>query len=174
MNLSIRPATIEDLPEVLRLYREAGVERDASLTLTDAKQWLQQIQQYPSYTLWVAILKELSDRRVGTFALLVMDNLVHHGSPAGIVEGVAVDPEFQGQGIGRQMMQVAMARCRAAGCYKLSLSTNLRRKEAHAFYESLGFQKHGYSYRVELQSEFHLDEMRGEDPPTSLIKGGKG
>jgi GNAT superfamily N-acetyltransferase len=65
------------------------------------------------------------------FALLIMDNLVHHGSPSGIVEGVAVDPEFQGQGIGRQMMQVAMAQCQAAGCYKLSLSTNLRRKDAH-------------------------------------------
>jgi GNAT superfamily N-acetyltransferase len=150
MNLSIRLATVEELPDVLRLYHDTGVERDSSLTLADAEQWFQRIQQYPNYTLWIATLKELDDRRVGTFALLVMDNLVHHGSPSGIVEGVAVDPEFQGQGIGRQMMQVAMAQCRAAGCYKLSLTTNLRRKEAHAFYESLGFQKHGYSYQVEL------------------------
>ena len=51
------------------------------------------------------------------------------------------------------MMQVAMEQCRAAGCYKLSLSTNLRRKEAHAFYESLGFQKHDYSYSVELYTQ---------------------
>jgi GNAT superfamily N-acetyltransferase len=150
MNLSIRLATVEELPDVLRLYHDTGVERDSSLTLADAEQWFQRIQQYPNYTLWIATLKELDDRRVGTFALLVMDNLVHHGSPSGIVEGVAVDPELQGQGIGRQMMQVAMAQCRAAGCYKLSLTTNLRRKEAHAFYESLGFQKHGYSYQVEL------------------------
>ena len=46
-----------------------------------------------------------------------------------------------------------MEQCRAAGCYKLSLSTNLRRKEAHAFYESLGFQKHDYSYSVELYTQ---------------------
>jgi GNAT superfamily N-acetyltransferase len=150
MNLLIRLATVEDLPDVLRLYCDSGVERDANLTLADAEQWFQRIQQYPNYTLWVATLKELDDRQVGTFALLIMDNLVHHGSPSGIVEGVAVDPEFQGQGIGRQMMQVAMAQCQAAGCYKLSLSTNLRRKEAHLFYESLGFQKHGYSYSVEI------------------------
>jgi GNAT superfamily N-acetyltransferase len=150
MDLSTHLATVEDLPEVLRLYRDSGLEQDFSLTLTNAERWFQRIQQYPNYTLWVATLKELDDRRVGTFALLVMDNLVHHGSPSGIVEGVAVDPEFQGQGIGRQMMQVAMAQCQAAGCYKLSLSTNLRRKEAHLFYESLGFQKHGYSYSVEI------------------------
>jgi len=48
------------------------------------------------------------------------------------------------------IMQVAMAQCRAAGCRKLRLSTNLRRKDAHAFYEALGFQKHGYSYLIEL------------------------
>lgn len=150
MNLSIRLATIEDLPEVMRLYNESGLDHGSGSTLADAEQWFQRIQQYPNYRLWIAILKELDDRRVGTFTLLVMDNLVHHGSPSGIVEGVAVDPEFQGQGIGKQMMQFATAQCRAAGCYKLSLSTNLKRKEAHAFYESLGFQKHGYSFLVEL------------------------
>jgi GNAT superfamily N-acetyltransferase len=150
MNLSIRLANQEDLSEVLQLYRAAGVKQDTGLSLADAEQWFQRIQQYPCYQLWVATLTALDDRPVGTFTLLVIDNLIHHGSPSGIVEGVAVDPEFQGQGIGRQMMQFAMAQCRAAGCYKLSLSTNLRRKEAHAFYASLGFQKHGYSYQVEL------------------------
>jgi GNAT superfamily N-acetyltransferase len=150
MNLSVRLATVEDLPEVLRLYRESGLDREPGVTLADAEQWFQRMQQYPDYTLWIATLKELDDRPVGTFALLIMDNLVHHGSPSGIVEGVAVDPEFQGKGIGRQMMQVAMAQCQAAGCYKLSLSTNLRRKDAHAFYESLGFQKHGYSFLVDF------------------------
>lgn len=150
MDLSIRLATVEDLPEVLRLYGESGLARDSSLTLTDAEQWFQRLHQYPNYRLWIAALQELDDRRVGTFALLIMDNLVHHSSPSGIVEGVAVDPEFQGRGIGRRMMQVAMAQCRTAGCYKLNLSTNLRRKDAHAFYESLGFQKHGYSFLVEL------------------------
>jgi GNAT superfamily N-acetyltransferase len=82
--------------------------------------------------LWVATLKEQMIES-GYLCIAIMDNLVHHGSPAGIVEGVAVDPEFQGQGIGRQMMQVAMAQCRAAGCYKLCLSTNLKRQDAHAF-----------------------------------------
>jgi hypothetical protein len=67
MNLLIRLATLEDLPDVLRLYCDSGVERDANLTLADAEQWFQRIQQYPNYTLWVATLKELDDRPVGTF-----------------------------------------------------------------------------------------------------------
>ena len=30
------------------------------------------------------------------------------------------------------------------------LSSNLKKIEAHAFYESLDFEKHGFSFRVEL------------------------
>ena len=153
MDLSIRPATLEDLPDVLRLYQQSGLDPESHATLAEAEQWFRRIQQYPRYTVWIATLNPPEGKSVGTFSLLVMDNLVHHGSPSGIVEGVAVDPHFQGQGIGRQMMQFAIAQCRAAGCYKLSLSTNLKRQEAHAFYESLGFQKHGYSFLVDTKSD---------------------
>ena len=38
------------------------------------------------------------------------------------------------------------AECRAAGCYKLTLSSNIARQGAHAFYDSLGFERHGYSF----------------------------
>ena len=44
-----------------------------------------------------------------------------------------------------------MAICRQKGCYKMMLSSNLRRTGAHAFYESLGFEKHGYSFRIDLE-----------------------
>ena len=151
MTLAIRPGTTEDLPQVLDIYNHCGLEHNAVLTLADIEQWFAKIQHYPSYTLWVAYLAENAEKIVvGTFALLIMDNLVHRGSPSGIVEAVGVAADLQGQGLGRQMMEVAMAQCRAAGCYKLTISTNLRRKAAHAFYESLGFTKHGYSYRVDL------------------------
>ena len=43
------------------------------------------------------------------------------------------------QGIGRAMMAHALEECRKAGCYKLALSSNVQRANAHRFYESLGF-----------------------------------
>jgi hypothetical protein len=43
-----------------------------------------------------------------------------------------------------------MDRAAAAGCYKLALSSNERREAAHAFYDSLGFQRHGFSFVVPL------------------------
>ncbi|MGZ8403454.1 MAG: GNAT family N-acetyltransferase [Rhodoplanes sp.] len=56
-----------------------------------------------------------------------------------------------GHGIGRAMMRFAIERAQQACCYKLVLSSNATRKRAHAFYESLGFERHGYSFRIMLE-----------------------
>ena len=48
-------------------------------------------------------------------------------------------------------MRFALARARDKRCYKLVLSSNARRERAHAFYEALGFERHGYSFRIELE-----------------------
>ena len=55
-----------------------------------------------------------------------------------------------GRGIGRAMMEHALSEARQAGCYKLALSSHLMRRDAHRFYESLGFERHGYSFAVFL------------------------
>jgi predicted GNAT family acetyltransferase len=33
----------------------------------------------------------------------------------------------------------------------MTFSSNLNRQAAHRFYESLGFRKHGYSFRIEYE-----------------------
>ncbi len=80
-----------------------------------------------------------------------MDNLGHLGAPSAIVEDVVVDPARQGQGIGRAMMDFSVARARDNRCYKMVLSSNAKRERAHAFYERLGFERHGYSFRLALE-----------------------
>jgi GNAT superfamily N-acetyltransferase len=147
MTVSIRQATEADLEAILILYRQPDLDNDCLLSLPEASLVFDRIQQYPNYHLYVA---ELEHKIVGTFALLIMDNLIHLGSPSGIVEAVAVEPTSQGKGVGKAMMHFAIAKCRAANCYKLTLSANLKRQNAHAFYESLGFEKHGFSFLIDL------------------------
>lgn len=147
MTLEIRKAAEADLPAILNLYSQPELDDGMTLSLTQAQTIFEQMQKYPNYHLYVA---ELDSSVVGTFALLIMENLLHLGRPSGIVEAVAVDPACQGKGIGKAMMQFALEQCRQTHCYKLALSTNLKRKNAHAFYESLSFTKHGFSYIVDL------------------------
>lgn len=135
--ISIECATEEDLPAILDLYAQPEIDDGRKLPLEEAKRIFAHIQSYPSYRIYVA---KSEGKICGTFALLIMDNLGHLGSPSGIVEDVAVDPAHQGQGIGKAMMEFARRQCQAMGCYKLALSSNLKRKKAHDFYLSLGFE----------------------------------
>jgi GNAT superfamily N-acetyltransferase len=145
--LVIRPATVADIEGVLALYAQPEFDAGKVLPLETARQLLERFNDYPDYTLYVA---ERGGAIVGTFALLVMHNLGHLGAPSAIVEDVAVAPAVQAQGIGKAMMQFALDLCRDKGCYKLVLSSNAKREHAHAFYESLGFERHGFSFRVDL------------------------
>ena len=151
--IEVRLATEDDLPAILALYAQPDLDDGVALSIEQARRIFARFQDYPDYTLYVATL---DGEVVGTFALLIMDNLAHMGAPSGVAEEVVVRPDWQGQGVGKQMMRFAMQRCRERGCYKLALSSNLKREAAHAFYESLGFRKHGYSFMVELSSQSEL------------------
>jgi ribosomal protein S18 acetylase RimI-like enzyme len=149
MDLEIRKAAESDLPAVLRLYAQPGMDNGRVLTVDVAAKILRRMSAYPEYAVYVATADNGSV--VGTFALLVMDNLAHMGAPSAVVEDVCVDERLRGQGIGRAMMRFAMEVARQRGCYKLALSSNAAREGAHAFYRSLGFEQHGLSFHVPLQ-----------------------
>jgi ribosomal protein S18 acetylase RimI-like enzyme len=142
----LREATADDLPAVLALYAQPGLDDGDVLGVEQAREVFAQFARYPSYRLFVAC--DSSGRVVGSYALLVMHNLAHRGTPSAIAEDVVVDQARRGQGIGRRMMEHARALAREAGAYKLALSSNQTRTRAHAFYDSLGFERHGISFVI--------------------------
>lgn len=146
MNLSIRLATIDDVPAILSIYADA-LDNNKVLSAEEAQKIFIKQNQYPDYHVFLA---EIDNKAVGTFALLIMENMAHMGTPSAVVEDVGVLPGLQGKGIGKKMMEYALQYAKAKGCYKMTLSSNLRREQAHQFYESLGFKKHGFSFLMEL------------------------
>ena len=149
MIIVIRQATEADLPSVLALYSQPGLDNGRVVDVPTARELFAQFARYPSYRLFVACDEAQHGCVVGTYSLLIMHNLAHHATPSAVAEDVAVAPERHGQGIGRQLMAHAVAQARDAGCYKLALSSNQKREKAHAFYLSLGFKLHGLSFVIE-------------------------
>ncbi|TQV75821.1 GNAT family N-acetyltransferase [Denitrobaculum tricleocarpae] len=145
---NVREATENDLAQVLQLYAQPEIDDGVVLDLEHAKTLLARFAAYPDYKLYVALLEE---KVVGSFALLIMDNLGHMGAKSGVMEDVVVDPTIHRKGVGKAMMSAAFEVCRAKGCYKLSLSANLKRDAAHSFYEAIGFERHGYSFLIPLE-----------------------
>jgi len=147
VEVELRKAEEQDLPSVLPVYAQLGQDDGRILPLEQARIIFARMLDYPDYQLYVAVVR---GEIVGAFALLVMDNLGHLGAPSGVLEDVVVREDWRRRGIGQKMLEFALNYCKSRGCYKLALSSNFHREEAHRFYERLGFRKHGYSFVVEL------------------------
>jgi len=145
--LTIRAATEQDIPAILNLYRDAGIDGGISFTVEEAVAHFALLERYPYFKVFIAALDKVI---VGTYELAILDNMAKRGQRAGVVEAVAVHPDSQGHGVGRAMMHHALEQCRLAACYKMTLSSNLKREGAHQFYDSLGFTRHGYSFQMDL------------------------
>jgi GNAT superfamily N-acetyltransferase len=147
MNLTIREIKLADLPAVLALYAQLGEDDGRVLSVKEAEQIYRRMGNYPDYRVYLA---EQNSLALGTFALLIMDNLGHLGARSAILEDVVVDSSCRGQGIGKQMMDFARRLCLDKGCYKMTFSSNRKREAAHRFYQSLGFRQHGISFYIDF------------------------
>jgi GNAT superfamily N-acetyltransferase len=146
--MRIREARKQDLPEILRLL--CVLDAEAEMSISEAEIIFERMQTYPHYRYYMAVE---DDKPVGTFSMIICDNLGHAGRKFAVVENVVVDPSCQGQGIGKVLMEAAMEEAARQGCYKLMLSSNEKRTDAHGFYDHLGFTRHGISFLVEINGK---------------------
>jgi GNAT superfamily N-acetyltransferase len=139
--LTFRSATRADVPVILELLADDSVSRARDGAVSeeaDAAHWaaFEAIDADPRNELIVA---EDDGVVAGTFQLTFTPSLSRGGSERMTIEAVRVRGDLRGRGVGRAMMQWAIARGRARGCGIAQLTTDKRRADAHRFYESLGF-----------------------------------
>jgi len=146
--MKIREAKKDDLKRLLELYREPGelypefhredgdAEERFAEVLADAHQ--------------ETLVAEDGGEVVGTLVVVIVPNLAYGGAPYAVVENVVVAGDRCGEGVGKALMREAVERARAAGAYKLALTTNLQRERAHRFYRALGMEETHLGFEVAL------------------------
>jgi GNAT superfamily N-acetyltransferase len=138
--LAMREATQADLPAVIELLIDDELGRlreDSSLPLDPGYlAAFDAIARDPNQYLFVA---ERGGKVVGTFQLSFLPGLSYKGAWRGQIEAVRIAADLRGGGLGAQMVEWAIARCRARGCRIVQLSSNATRTRAHGFYARLGF-----------------------------------
>lgn len=87
----------------------------------------------------VLVVCEQDGALAGFFQLSFLPNLSYVGGWRAQIEGVRVAETHRRKGIGRMMFEHAIALSRQKGCHLLQLTTDKRRPDAVAFYNSLGF-----------------------------------
>ncbi|HDO36887.1 MAG TPA: hypothetical protein ENH07_11410 [Nitrospirae bacterium] len=96
MRVEIRAAAERDLPAILPLYAQPGMDNGSVLTRESAQKIFDGMKLYPDYRFFVAVA---DGEVIGVFALLIMDNLGHIGAPSGIVEDVRDSPFLRWLGL---------------------------------------------------------------------------
>jgi GNAT superfamily N-acetyltransferase len=151
-NLIIREADEADLSFITGLIASDPVadQRDPPAP-DDAEQQLagfRAIAADPCHALYVA---EASGEPVGSFQLSFIPVVARRGAWRAMIESVRVAPEYQGKGIGAEMMQWAVARAGEQGCALVQLMSDANRPEAHRFYERLGFVATHTGFKLKLR-----------------------
>ncbi len=94
------------------------------------------INQDPNNELIVA---EQAGHIVGMLQLTFIPYLTYQGSWRCLIEGVRIDTQYRGHGIGGQMFQWVIERAKAKNCRLIQLTSDKLRPDAIRFYQSLGF-----------------------------------
>ncbi len=65
--------------------------------------------------------------------------MLHTGAPVARITTLVVRDAARGRGVGRILVEAGADLARGAGCETLELTTALRRTDAQAFYQAIGF-----------------------------------
>ena len=130
---SIREARPSDIPVLVEILGH-GALIDGREEPTDPRPYeaaLGDIASTPGCALLVA---EVDGETVGMCQLIEFRHIQARGGRCAEIESVHVHPDWRGRGIGGQLLEEAVARAAAAGCYRVQLTSNKARTEAHRFY----------------------------------------
>jgi len=148
--LRIRLAEERDVPRIVELYREltitdSTVEHSRNPSLADYLRVFAGIRADPRQKLFVA---EVRGEVVGTIELLIIPNLSHNGTPFAFLENLIVTEKHRRRGLGRMLLEHVVGLARESGCHMAELCSDVRRKEAHKLYGSMGFEVQAHCFRL--------------------------
>jgi GNAT superfamily N-acetyltransferase len=86
------------------------------------------------------LVAEVDGEVVGMGQLVIFRHFQHRGGLCAEIESLHVHPDFRSQGIGKRLVNAVVDVAREAGCFRIQLTSDLRRSEAHRFYERLDFE----------------------------------
>jgi len=150
--LIIREARESDLAALIALFAADDIGGHGDTTdeaaFRDYLRAFSAIAASSDQTLYVA---ELSGEVAGTFQTSIATTLTGRGACFMIIEAVQTRDDLRGQGIGRQMIEFCIAEAKSRGFSRVQLISNGKRKDAHRFYERLGFEPSHLGFKMALK-----------------------
>lgn len=106
-------------------------------TSLDDEQVENKIAQYQEEHFKLYVIE--SDNEVVGFISLHCYDAFHSPGKVGRITAFCIHDQFQGRGFGKQLLSEAERYFTNAGCFKIEVTSNNRRSQAHDFYLSQGY-----------------------------------
>lgn len=131
MEIHFEEATLDDADALLHLVHQLEHFISAETLLNNLKN----NSENKDYRLFVA--KE--NTQVIAFAELCFTQFIHEATPKARLTSFCVDEAHRNKKAGASFLEFIEHYCRKTGCSKIELTSNIRRTDAHRFYESNGY-----------------------------------
>jgi GNAT superfamily N-acetyltransferase len=144
----VRPATAEDLPRIVELFQHGSLvaDKEDASDMAPYQAAFSEIERRPGGLL----VAESDGQVVGVCQLIVFRHLQSRGGLCAEVESVHVHPDWRSHGIGSTLMRHAIDVAKQLGCYRIQLTSNNERSDAHRFYASLDFEPSHTGFKLLL------------------------
>lgn len=141
MKVTIRSATREDVPAIVRLLADddLGAKREI-VEDPVAPVYLRAFDEMTAQAGNQLLVAIQDGEVIGCLQLTIIAGLSRAGVKRAQLEGVRVSSTHRGARIGEQLILDAIERARAAGCGLAQLTSDATRTDARRFYERLGFE----------------------------------
>ncbi len=123
-----------DLPDLSLLFEElSGKKSDIDKMVNNFK-WMEKNEDY------FVLGAKYNGKLVGSLMGIICHDLVGECRPFMVIENVIVSNKLRGQGIGKELMFEIEKIAKEKNCYYTMFVSGFQRKDAHKFYESLGYK----------------------------------
>lgn len=139
-DIVFRDAALADLVAIVSLLADDALGRQReNLTLPLDPAYVAAFEAIAADANQRLIVAVDGDTIAGTLQLSFIPGISRRGAWRGQIEAVRIAASRRGTGLGRQMIEWAVAQCAARGCSLVQLTTDKTRPDAQRFYASLGF-----------------------------------
>jgi len=150
--LQVRNAVIGDAPRIAELLADLGYPAETSTVERRLERLLA--------TRAAAFVADAAGEVIAVSTTHLFD-VIHEDTPVVMLSVLVVAAKERRRGIGRRLVTQAEQWARASGAGRVVIASGLSRAEAHAFYESLGYQHNARRYSKRLASSGDSVESGG-------------
>jgi GNAT superfamily N-acetyltransferase len=132
--IEIKRIEKNDLNDLSLLFEElSGKKTDFEIMIKNFE-WINKNEDY------IVLGAHYNGKLVGSLMGIICHDLVGECKPFMVIENVIVSINLRGKGIGKKLMNEIERIGKEKNCYYTMFVSGSQRKDAHKFYESLGYK----------------------------------